>query len=440
MRDWDPFRLSRELGVLVRRKRAFDRDLSRGRPTLDIFAGRDWPGKTLFEEVSALDDADPLRLPLQRWTFHLVDERVQLGFRAREGWLHHQERHGIREPRDGEFSLAELSALALRTHGPERAGFLQARTRQGRALGAHRVELWARRAEVSRRLGVEHPDVFFAPLHERAALARLASDFLERTRDAARQGEGLAFVGFVEGLLAESAQEGLPAHISPHSLRDLAGHELLRGVRLEPFALPARLVPSSFVLAFSRLGQAWSAALAPGEFPFVVAHDPARLVERRDGALFASWWTRRVFLQRRLALGREASAVTARAFALPFLLEGRRRATAVLLREAALLGRAELERQVGELAVELFGEECSTETLFGCVEVADFAATDFVAFLAAVVRDSDFVEQFDDDYFDAPRAVERLKDEAGRVPPLVFETSDFAGATDTLLREFSANF
>ncbi len=440
MRDWDPFRLSRELGVLVGRKRAFDRELSRGLSTLDAFAGRDWPGKTLFEEVSALDETDPLRLSLMRWTFHLVDERVQLGFRAREGWLRHQERHGIREPRDGEFSLAELSALVLRTHGAERRGFLEARMRHGRALGAHRIELWARRAEVSRRLGVEHPDVLLAPLDQRAALATLARDFLQRTQDAAGQRDGPAFAGFVEGLLAESAQEGLPAHISPHSLRDLAGHELLRGVRLEPFALPARLAPSSFVLAFSRLGQAWSRALAPSEFPFVVAHDPARLIERRDGALFASWWTRRVFLRRRLALGREASALHARAFALSFLLEGRRRATTVLLRQAALLGRAELERQVGELAVELFGEESSTETLLGCVEVADFSASDFVGFLAAVVRDGDFVEQFDEDYFDAPRALERLKDEAGRVPQLVFEASELAGATDTLLREFSANF
>lgn len=445
MNELDPLRLSRQFGILAERSELSASAIGKGVPGHDPFQGREWPGKTLFQELEELDGSDPLRLPLLRWAHRFVDERVQLGFRVHEGWMLHGERHGVRQPRDGLFSLAELSLFALTTRGAERAAFLDARIRCAEALGAHRRELWARHSEVAHRMGLADPDLFCGAVRADPSAGsattgfeeQLARQLLDETESAQQQLEVRSFATFVDTLLAGSASEGLPARLAPDTLASLLGdRQWLRGVSLRAFDLPARLSPSSFPIAFERLGYAWAEALAPREFPFVVAHDPWGLRSRTLGVLFGSWWNKAPFLKRRLGVSRAVAASQMRAFSAAFILEARKRAAAVLLRRAALEGGARLAQEAPALSYRLYGQELAGEALLSILPTSLAAPGAFVAFLDSCNLDQALVEAHDEDYFDNPQAIERLRDDMASVPPVARPFKEVQPAIKRLLTVF----
>src|SRR5690606_3388803 len=164
------------------------------------------------------------------------------------------ERHPIREPREGEFTLAEMTRAALAgPHGPH---WQRARLGAVPKLAAHRVVLWQRRQEIAERMGLSSPDALEPP-------------YTGVYDDAER------WVAHVESGLARGASEGWPARMAADTFFDLLGQrDWFRGVNLQPGPLPERLAPASFLRAFARLGAAWQGAFVPSGRPFALSEDP----------------------------------------------------------------------------------------------------------------------------------------------------------------------
>lgn len=439
--DWDPFRLSRELAEIEQRWARTERELAEGMVTVDPFRGREWPGLTSFQQVSELSLSDPLRLPLLRSIARLTDERIELPWLMEETRLLHHVRHPVREPREGSWSLRELFTLALMARGEERRLFLASRDRASRALGQVRLEILGRRVEVTRRLRLSRPDELSSPFEEEGLAVELAQALLDQTEEAASQLSIRSFPDYLGVACAETAVEAWPARLQPQSLRELLGSpEWFRGVNIEGLRLPERAAPSSFPLALSRLGCAWFVALAPRDLPWIVARDPESLLARREGYLWAFWCTKRAFLRRHLGLGPSSWFEHRRALLRMNLLEGRRLALAVLITAAVERGGEVLRARAEELSVRVFGEELSIETLLARRAVRRSAATEFAAFLSMFERDRALTEELDEDYFLSPRAIERFRDEAARVPALQIEPEIARAGQRAFLREIAEAF
>lgn len=412
--DWlemvyrDPFSLDRELRAGAEAWRRWRRALRRGAGESSPFGDSTRFGKTLYDAVRELPEEFPLRAGLLRWIYRLAEQRIDGPWLAREAALLRVERHPVREPEEGEFTLAEMTRAALRgRNAPE---WHRARIRSLARLGAHRIELWQRRQEIAERMGVGAAD---EPKPVHPELVEEARTFLAETREVVEAWVERGPAAYVESALARPAGEGWPARLAPDTFVELLGtRDWFRGVALSPGPLPARLAPVSFLRALARLGAAWHLALTPPDRPFVLAQDPFGLRAWGEGALWALTGAEPVFLRRQLGLAAHRVIDHQRHLALALLQSVRLVAARCLLRAPALAGGATLRDASRELGVQLFREEMEAETLLGWTRLRlDDGERLAGAFLAAR-RITGLVEEHDEDWFRSPRAVEQLREEA----------------------------
>lgn len=414
LRDLDPFTLNRQLAAVSESYFAFSRNLRHGRVVLHPFGGREFPGRTHFQYVQDLPTADPLRRALLRWTHFLIDARIHVPWESHDADLLHRALHRVKEPREGQFSLHEMTMLAIDGRQGAPAHWWHKRARFETALSDHRREHFLRREEVAERLGVKSLATVFNPLQDGEDVEYLARAVLSETRDAAESLMEAGWTGFVEAALARCASEGWPARLAPDTLRYLLGDsQLFRGTNVQPGTMPSRLSPMSFVRAAVQLGRTTQRALSSDELPWVIATEPHDLPGKRFGELFGLWVTSGPFLRDRLGLS-SAQVRESLRFLLPArLCHLRLLAVRTLVREAART-RA-LGEKWGNLTHLLCREELPPSAALARFNVPADSASDLVAHLSALVWEHTLMEDHDEDWYQNPRAQEELR-EIARLP------------------------
>ncbi len=417
LRELDPLRLSRELEAVFERYRVFRRGLAHGPATVDPFLGKEFPGKRHYHFVQDLPEVDPLRPALLRWLRFLIDARIHVPWESHEAHLLHRDLHYVKEPRDGRFSLFDMTTFALDGSQGAPSAWWQQRARFEKKLSDHRAQLFLRREEVAERLGVKDAAEFFNPLERGASPTELARGVLSITQDAVQsQWEG-GFAPLVEAGLSRAATEGWPARLAPDTLRDLFGAgQLFRGVNLRLGALPPRLNPASFVRAAAHLGRALSEALSARDLPFVVAREPHDLPGLLWGELFALWSTSFAFLRTRLSQSPSQARDTLRVLRGARIVHARFLAARVLARESARSpGSAEKWLEMTHVFCR---EELPPSSSLARFNVGVESPAHLAAHLAALRWEQELVEEYDEDWYENPRAQEELR-EVAREPALV---------------------
>ncbi len=408
MSPLDPFSVDRELRAGATRWRRWRQQLRRGVIGPAPFGASTRFGKGLYDAVQELPPDLPLRRPLARWVYRLAEQRIDALWLAREAELLRLERHPIREPREGPFTVGEMTHAALT--GPHSLHWQRARVNASLGLATHRALLWERRQEIAVRMGLRSPDVVELPA---GGIYGAAEGWLESSAEAVAELVEPGWGAYVESGLARGASEGWPARLTADTLLDLLGQrDWFRGVTLEPGRLPARYAPTSFVRAFARLGAAWQVGLAPAQQLFVVAEDPYGLRAWTQGALWALVACRTPFLRRQLRLAPHRAQAHERELALAVVQWVRLVAVRVLARRAALAGRSVLAEASQQLQVRLMREPERPESLLGLTRLRTDDPQRLAAWFLAAAAYERLVEEHDEDWFRSPRAVEQLREES----------------------------
>jgi hypothetical protein len=431
-RELSPFELDRELAAVVPRARAAYRALRAGREvTLRVPEALTDP-ETL--DRLAGDKTDPIAPALLRFLYWLELMRRALPREGERVRRYRVERHALDRPLSGPFTWRELLGHALRDRGrrPELLEVLLARGGDLRDAGARLYEI--RAEQVS--FGGRSRDALELPHAEPAEHARR---WLESSADACQSLELRSLPAWIGAGLAPEAADGWPRQLSLRSLNDLLGaKDWLSGLAIDPGELPVALSASSFLRGLLRLGAAFCEALAPPSQPYCLAHDAFGLARAEHGALFAGIALTPSFLRRSLNLGKDRALVHARALAQSALLHSRMLAVRVLTARAALEGPSSLSESFSEHATRALGFELP-DTAAGLVfrpRLGD--AQRFFGVMLAAERARRLAEEYDEDWFRNPRAIERVRAEAQSPPVTTCSTEQLEAGARALLGELSS--
>jgi hypothetical protein len=285
-------------------------------------------------------------------------------------------------------------------------------------VAAVRKELRARRFEAARRLGLAHP---WALAGDAGAFAEVARSVLDATEPLAlelykqlrrRTGE-LSPARAIHDGFARDATEGWPARLGARWLEDvfrvLAPHPP-RAVRL-----PRALGGASFLRAAAAWGHALRLGGTARSLPFAIARDPYPAEAFAFGCAFAAAVADRVFAKRKLGLPARLADAHARATGRVLFTTLRRTAAAVLagMRDAAPADEIE------ELGARVFGAPLPAPLgalwsygglapLSGRAEAIAALPARLVGAVRAHELVRGWVERFDEDWFDNPRAATHL--------------------------------
>lgn len=426
--------LSRRFERLWQNLDEVPRRLELGHLAFDPFAGALFPGQTLFREILDLPVGTPLRGALAEHVRALVEERVQWPWTVRRLVLGVVQRTWLEEPERAELSLREIRQRALLARGPTFAAYDRARFAPEAELGRLEVEVRQRSSEIERLMEVPNPAR--PPTPDKAVA--LAHHLLSMSGEVLME-LGLKDENDLTALLLSDAAEGWPARLEPRGLYELiSGPRWLSGVSLDRTLLPKRVLPTSFLLALDRLGVQIHRGLERTDLPFVVRRRPYDGQARAAGALLASLPLALPFLRRRLGLSAERADRTRRALKLACLAELRRRAGRFLLAEAALEGRARAEDRAAELGAACFGRELLPEVVLGRLLGPGPDFLPLQAFVGGGLLHLRLRAEFDEDWFESPRALEWLREEwaqplSGTAPLAEFD----AAAVAPLLEELA---
>jgi hypothetical protein len=401
----DPLTLSRQLGKLRAEERAFQRRARRGLASVSPFSVGLFPGKTEYDRVLELPADDALRAALLRHLQALIRARVQLPWTTRILESIYFERHPVVEPLRAELTLDEVrkkARAATTSHAP----WAHARDELSAQLLPLYEELWHREPEIDRRLGASAAEL--EPWDDILVMSALAEEVLARTREPL---EALGYLGERERneLEMRDASEGWPARLGMESLLGLfRERQWYRGLALGDILLPARITPASFLLALEELGFQMGLALARRDLPFVIAHTPFDDVAWRLGAELGLVATTRSFQERRLGLGHARADMAERALSVLVLVELRRRAARFLLTEAAKAGREALAELGPRVAQELGHNPPARGALSHLFRIEP-SGIGFFSLLQAGQAAERARQNFDEDWFDDPRALDELR-------------------------------
>ena len=416
-RELSPFELDRELVRVAPRARAAYRALRTGRDvTLTVPEVLRDP-ETL--ERLASDKSDPIAAPLLRYLYWLELMRRALPAEGQRIRRYRAEHHALDKPLAGHFTWRELLGHALRDAG-RRPALLEVLCERGDALRDAGSRLFELRAEWTTFSGRSRAELE-SPLPD---VAQRAHDFLRDSADAFGSLELRDLSMVLEASLAHDAADGWPRQLSLRSLNDLLSNsDWLSGLRLDLGSLPAPLSAASFLRGFLHVGSAWTEALAPAEQPYCIAHDPFGLSKATHGALFALVPLAQPFLKRQLGLGKERALGHARALTRSWLIFARLLALRLLLAEPALAGTGALREAFSEHGAKAFGFEPPPEMagLLCRPRVGD--PQRWAGVLLAATRATELGDEYDDDWFRNPRAIEQLRAEA-RQPPATTCTTE----------------
>lgn len=380
-----------------------------------LAAYRSVTGLALFRRIGEMPANDPLREPLRRWVYRLAEQRID---QVTSNALARERAQQHRAPDAPERRAVSFAYMLTRALGdaPRRERWAPLLLEHAPPISARSVELWQRRSEIARRLGLARPGEIEAPLPDAASIAAALA---KGTRERVRELKLGSLAAFFSRAIGAEVPGAWPARLSPARMLDyFRDSELLRSLDLRVAPLPASLGAASFCRALGQLGAAWFEALAPHDQPFVVAHDPYGLGRHEAAALFSLLPLNAGFARRYLEISPHALPDVQRQLAQLWLLDLATAALRVRLRQPALAGERAFREAFAELAhadLALSLPPNAAGALFS-LGVEDEQA--LVGRLAAVARAEQLVEAHDEDWFRNPRAIEQLRAEAS-LPPTV---------------------
>jgi len=433
----DPLRMSNEIAEVAKRVRRYRRRLRKGPDPGDddpFFAGRIVAGRSAFEAVRTLPSGDPLRRPLERWIYRLAEERIDLPSVLAVSNERYRVERAVAEPERGRLPLSAMLHRAL-GEAPRRqawfASFVTASEPLGDAVGV----LWERRAEVASRMGIGRPDAIESP---GADVAGAAERWLARTADAFRD-VCASSDAFLEVALGAAASEGWPRYAATRTIADLfRGTDLFRSLEPDPGEFPQAHGPASFLRALARVGAAWEDATAPGDQPFVVAHDPYGLRRRTRGALFGLLPLGGSFARRSLGVDPSRIERHRRTLSGAVLVESRAAALRALLYGDALLGRRAFRQAFEGRVMEAFALAVPPHAAGALWAPHRDGHQRFAGLLLAANDARRLRDVHDEDWYRNPRAVEELRDEARRSPDPATTDDALERGADSLYDELVA--
>ncbi|HEU4411240.1 MAG TPA: hypothetical protein VFS43_38660 [Polyangiaceae bacterium] len=436
--------LLRDLGRTLRLERDYRAALRRepeAAAEIDPYAPARWVSTQATFRALVEREGDPAAPALAAWAFALtlgrVNRRAELAARLALAAPSVREA----EPRPHLVSLREATQKLVVERAPARrkARFEAiAEAAQGDPFSAA-LELWARRGEAAKRLGLEAPEAPVSPTD--APLGELAARALERTdelwrelvRDAEGPAEALA-LGF--GADESVAWPRLSGAWLRETFRGEAGW--LEVPDFDPGPLPPVLAGASFLRAFARFGARWADAAASRELPLPLAHLPHGLARWGTGALVAGLWLHAPFLTRSLGWGRAEAARARRGLGLASLAAYRLSAARLLVRPAALAGARGAAREAfGEAFGRALGREvpASLALVLPRLHLSDPGR--FLAFGEAARSFTRLVDAYDDDWFRNPRAIVDLRDRLGRMPERRLPADDARAGVEAAARRLT---
>lgn len=413
----NPVEIDRQLARAHASWRAWKlREHSGGAPDEQPLAAyRPVTGLSLFRRIGERPESDPLRAPLRRWVYRLAEQRID---QATLNGLALARRTEHRHPdAPGRLPVSFASSLSRALGDPPRRElWSRLLLEHAPAVSAQAIELWQRRRELARRMGLASPAEIEAPLADVDALAtRLAATTRERVREL-RLG---SLAGLFECAVGADAPGLWPARLTPQRVLDYFREgDLLRSLELEAVSLPGSFGAASLCRAFGLLGGAWLEALAPSDQPFVIAHDPYGLARHEARALFAWLPLNPRFACRHLDVSPHALPDLSRRLAQIWLIELSLSALRVRLRRHALTSERAFREAFAELGHADLGLSLPAAAAGALFPLGVEDEQAFVGELLASERCEALVEAHDEDWFRNPRAIEQLRAEA-RLPPRV---------------------
>lgn len=426
--DWSPIELDRQLarafaqwrGWRSRLERAADPEddpLAYFRPILSL---------SFFRRLGELPESDPLREPLRRAVYRLAEQRINHEVLTRLAAEWQLERPSPDTPGRRAQSSSGLRDHAL-SDAPRRPIWTRLWLESAQPISAVAVELWQRRREIARRMGLAGPEHIESPS---ASLHDIAGRVADATRERVRELGVGSLAGFMELALGRDVAGDWPARLTPAHLIDFfRDGELLRSLDLEPSALPSSLGAASTQRALAKLGAAWLEALAPRDQPFVVAHDPYGLKRHEAAASFALLTLNARFLSRHFGVAAHALPDVQRRLAQIALLDLARAAFRVELRAHAFTGERSFREAFTELAQRNLDVSLPPSAAGVVFPLGVEDEQRFVGGLLAAHRAHVLVETHDEDWFRNPRAIEQLRAEASLPPQTRIEADEVSAAS-----------
>lgn len=378
-----------------------------------LAAYRSVTGLPLFRRLGEMPEHDPLRAPLRRWVYRFAEQRINQG-NLNDLELERQREHRHPDaPGRAAVSFANLLSRAL-GDPPRREIWTRLLVEHAPRVSERAVELWQRRREVARRMGLGSPAEIESPA---AGMETLAEQVAATTRDRVRELGLGSLADLFERAIGADAPGLWPARLTPQRVLDyFRDGDLLRSLELQAGPLPASFGAASLCRALGVLGSAWFEALAPTDQPFVVAHDPYGLGRHEARALFSGLPRNARFARRHLDISTHATSDLQRRLGRIWLIDLALAAFRVRLRRHALTSERGFREAFSELAHADLGLSLppSVAGALFALGVEDEQA--LAGELLAIERADALVEAHDEDWFRNPRAIEQLRAEA-RLPP-----------------------
>lgn len=362
-----------------------------------------------FEELSSLPEGLANRESLRRWLAYLIIERVTWDDRVAEQDARSRAETVVEGLGEDRFSVRSLIQALLTTRQESRRAAIAQGLVRASGESSEAAMWWAiRRQGAALHLGLDGLSWLEAPF-EGIGAEVAAERVIDATQDVAQEvmGKSLWQEVLWEGTAME-AREGWPALLTPRWFRSVfGGWKTLEGLRIDTGVLRQPVCGASFARALARFGTAVHRGCAERtNGPFSLVRRPFDASEASYGALFGSLLTSVPFLRRRLGLGVPAAREQARSLGISMMLNLRLNALrAIMSTHAAPL--AMIETYAGQGARALCAEV--PEALCGVIPRYDSRGCAWLAgAVQAAIFQRELVETYDEDWFDNPRAHERV--------------------------------
>lgn len=384
-------------------------------------------GRTQYQQVEALDAADPMRWPLLRWTHALMEQRINHRWTTLTHKLRYHTQCRLSEPARGNYTLHEMLTRVMTE--PSRAEhWWRAAAEHAEPLADAERTLWERRQAIAEELDLDSPDTLELPCPEIVEVANHCLRVFDPLLEQFRQEQPHLWV---QSALAGPAAESFPARLSEATVADwFRDVRLLEDLPLRRWQLPELFGASSFVRVLDQLGCEFRWASAPSNQPFTVAHDPHELENHTLGGCFASLAVNPSFVLRRLGVGRDARRDLLRSLATTVLLDCARRAVVVLLRSHLSLAKDRFAEQLTEVVGRWLGPYVPPSLALVWLRLTKNDAQRFAGALCGFSLAAELTESHDQDWYRHPRAVDQLRAAVAAPPRTQVPADELCAAID----------
>jgi hypothetical protein len=398
-------------------------------------------GKSTWDALTTLDPsaADvPLRDALKRWVFTLTQARI--GRPDEVAWERAASealgRFNGRQPKRVSWREA-WRGLVSATTSAEASLWLDAAAEAAPPLAAVARRSAARRVEVARRFGADHPWAPLVPV-ERGLLRDAARRLLDATDDLSRAvwkpraGRDGGMAAMLHGSMAREAGDGWPAQLTWRWLDEVFRAER-HGLRIAPTPLPPPLGAASFARALYAFGFAVRVATSASSMPFALSREPAFVGAHRLGFVFGELAADAEWQGRALGVGRRTALGQSRLLARTALLDARLHAARLLVGDDLETSNRDPFEEIG---ARLFQGGIVARLRGTWPRAREDEAARFVALLEARDFGADIRDRFDSDWYRNPRAWAHLRAVGVAAAHEAVDAQALSGRVNTIARAF----